>query len=85
MAVGRSENTWGGMDPLTGIGLTDLPKIWKGGGAPPPPPPLLPTALLQKLDNVTTKVWYVPDSHTKRQGRRGSSKLTGQSNKEKTF
>ena len=33
-----------------------------------------PTALLQKLDNVTTKVWYVPDSHTNRQGRRGSSK-----------
>ena len=25
-------------------------------------------AATQKLDNVTTKVWYVPDSHTKGQG-----------------
>ena len=63
----------GYMDPLNGIGLTDQSEFWKGGGRPQPPP-LLPTALLQKLDNVTTKVWYVPDSRTKRQGRRGSSK-----------
>ena len=72
-AVGRSENPWGDMDPLNGIKLTDVPKFGKGGGRPHIPP-LLPTALLQKLDNVTTKVWYVPDSRTKRQGRRGSSK-----------
>ena len=27
------------MDPLNGIGLTDLPKFGKDGGPPPPPPP----------------------------------------------